>query len=167
MSWLAHGPFGWLAMAATLGLALAAAIAARHFQRVLPAGPPRDAAVALLACAVALGVAMLLLPSRGVGEPVWRTALHLGLAVGTYAAILGAAVIAAWVQGRHGLAGPRMAAWAAVVAVGLSLLGVAAGVARLTPSGMELRGVAQLGLIGAGALWLAAATRLGPPGASQ
>lgn len=158
VSWLSDGPFWWLGALGICAFAAACVLVAMHLRRVLPTRWSRQAAATLLACAAVMALSTLVLPSRGLHEPEWRTAVHVGLAVGGYAGVAGAALLVAWLHRLGRVAGPRLGAWAGVVLVALALVGLASAVVRLG-DGPDLRGLAQLGLLTAAAAWLAAAER--------
>lgn len=153
VSWLADGPYAWLAALGVAGLAASAALGALHLRRDLQPGPVRDAAAAFLGCATVLAAGTLLLPSRGLDEPWWRTVVHVALAFGAYAGILGAAVLLA-LRGPPGL---RLRPWCVLLLAAFGALSLAAAAAKLTRWDVDLRGVTQLGLVAAAAAWLAAA----------
>lgn len=159
ISWLVDGQWAWLATVGVLGMGAATALIARHLHGVMDAGAPRDMVVASLVSATVVGLATVVLPSRGFGEPLWRTATHLGLAVGSYTGVAGAAFILAWLAWR-GRAPRSMIAWAFLLLAAVTALVVAAGVARFTDRGIEVRGLAQLTLGAVAAAWLARAARL-------
>ena len=159
VSWLSAGPYWWLAALGVAGLGLSAAAEGVHASRIL-SGPPRQATAAFLFCTAALAAANLALPSRGVGEPLWRTAAHVGLATGAYASIVGAALLLAWCQRRNKLLGPATAPWTVALLVGLTALGLASAHARLVGTGPDLRGLGQLILMALAAGWMAVASRL-------
>lgn len=159
LSWLIAGPWGHLATAGIVGLVVATALVALRLRRRLAPGLFRDGIVTALGSAAVLGLATLVLPSRGVDEPLWRTLVHLGLAVASYAGLAVAALGMAFLA-RKGEAPRVMIAWAAAFLGALLLLGIAAAVVRLSPWSVELRGGAQLLAALAAAGWLAEAARV-------
>jgi hypothetical protein len=162
VSWLSDGPYWWLAAAGVLGLGGTAALVARHLHTAMR-GSARAACTTFLLCTAALAVAAVALPSRGINEPLWRTAAHVGNAVGAYAGVLGAAALVAHAQRKGRLTGPSTLPWAVGAAAALGLLGAASGAVRVLGWTADLRGAAQLLLVCAAAAWMAAAGRVRPP----
>lgn len=162
VSWLSDGPFWWLGALGICAFATACVLVALRLWRVLPTRWSRQAAATLLACAAVMALTTLVLPSRGLHEPEWRTAVHVGLAVGGYAGVAGAALLLAWLHRLGRIVGPHLGAWAVVLLAALALVGLASAVVRLG-DGPDLRGLAQLGLLSAAVAWLVAAERARAP----
>lgn len=159
VSWLSAGRLWPLAAAGVAGLVAATLGAAVHLHGILPPSTARRAIVAFLSCSVALGAAILALPSKGTNEPLWRTAAHVGLAVGAYSGMVGAAATVAWRQHRGEAQGPPMWFWGATLAGALAVLGLAATAVRLADAA-DMRGLAQLVAVGCAAAWISAVARL-------
>lgn len=159
VSWLSKGRYWGLAAVGIASLAVACVLTALRLHRVLPSWRSRQAAATFLACAAVLALSTLVLPSRGHGEPAWRTVAHVALAVGGYAGVVGAALVVGLLHALNRVGGPHMTGWAVALLVALAMVGLAS-VAAQYEGGLQVRGLAQLGLLTAAVGWLLAAQRV-------